>query len=73
MGKWSNNEIEELKSLYKENNVPSVQLVKNKGALDSFTANFNARIAADVEFNSEEIASQLFKLRKSGKLPRLRR
>ncbi len=73
MGKWGNHEIEELKSLYKENNVPSDQLVKNKVVLDSFTANYNARVAADVEFNSEEIAYQLFKLRKSGKLPRIRR
>jgi hypothetical protein len=73
MEKWSNNEIEELKSLYQENNVPSDQLVKNKVALDSFTANFNARVSSDVGFSSEEIADQLFKLRKSGKLPRLRR
>ncbi|MBN1807228.1 MAG: hypothetical protein JW837_18425 [Sedimentisphaerales bacterium] len=73
MEKWSENEIEELKSLYQDNNVPSDQLVKNRVALDSFTINFNARVAKDVEFNSEEIANQLFKLRKSGKLPRLRR
>ena len=73
MGKWGNNEIEELKSLYQENNVPSDQLVKNKIALDSFTVSFNARIGTGVEFNSEEIADRLFKLRKSGKLPRLRR
>ena len=73
MGKWGNNEIEKLKSLYQENNVPSDQLVKNKIALDSFTTSFNARIGTDVEFNSEEIADRLFKLRKSGKLQRIRR
>ena len=73
MGKWGNNEIEKLKSLYQENNVPSDQLVKNKIALDSFTACFNALIGAGVGFNSEEIADRLFKLRKSSKLPRLRR
>lgn len=73
MRKWGNNEIEKLKSLYQENNVPSDQLVKNKIALDSFNASFNARIGTDVEFNSEEIADRLFKLRKSGKLPRIRR
>ena len=73
MGKWSNNEIEELKRLYQEKNVPSDQLVKDKDILDSFTDSFNSRIGADVGFNSEEIADRLFKLRKSGKLPRIRR
>ncbi len=73
MGKWGNNEIEKLKSLYQKNNVPSDQLVKNKMALDSFTASFNTLIGTGVGFNSEEIADRLFKLRKSGKLPRVRR
>lgn len=73
MGKWGNNEIEELKRLYQEKNIPSDQLVKNKDILDSFTDNFNSRVKADVGFNSEEIADRLFKLRKSGKLPRIRR
>ena len=73
MGKWSKNEIEKLKSLYQENNVPSDQLVKNKISLDSFTTSFNALIGTGVGFSSEEIADRLFKLRKSGKLPRLRR
>lgn len=73
MGKWGNNEIEELKRLYKDKNVPSDQLVKNKVILDSFTASFNACIGSNVVFNSEEIADRLFKLRKSGKLPRIRR
>jgi hypothetical protein len=73
MEKWSTNEIEELKCLYQENNVPSDQLVKNKITLDSFAATFNARVGASVVFTSEEIADRLFKLRKSGKLPRIRR
>lgn len=73
MGKWGTNEIEELKCLYQENDVPSDQLVKNKATLDSFAATFNTRFRASVVFTSEEIADRLFKLRKSGKLPRIRR
>ena len=72
MGKWSNNEIEELKKFYKENNLPSDQLVKVKSVLDNFTAKFNARFSPSLDFTSEEIADRLFKLRKSGKLPRIR-
>ncbi|HCO94306.1 MAG TPA: hypothetical protein DIU00_10195 [Phycisphaerales bacterium] len=73
MGEWGSNEIEELKSLYRENNVPSDQLVKRKVGLDSFAATFNSRVGSGVVFTSEEIADRLFKLRKSGKLPRIRR
>jgi hypothetical protein len=73
MEKWSKKEIEELKNLYQENDVPSDQLIKDKVALDSFTANFNARVVKEVGFNSKEVADRLLKLRKSGKLPRLRR
>lgn len=73
MEKWGNNEIEELKRLYQENNVASDQLVKNKIALDSFTASFNTTVGASVIFSSEEIADRLFKLRKSSKLPRIRK
>jgi len=73
MGKWGSSEIEELKCFYQDNNVPSDQLVKDKDALDVFTANFNDRINPDGKFNSKEVADQLFKLRKSGKLPRIRK
>ena len=72
MAKWSNNEIEELKSFYKENSVPSDQLVKVKSVLDNFTAKFNERFSPCPDFTSEEVADRLFKLRKSGKLPRIR-
>ncbi|MHC4425825.1 MAG: hypothetical protein ACYSYV_06995 [Planctomycetota bacterium] len=73
MGKWGSNEIEELKRLYQENNVPSDQLVKDKVILDSFAATFNERVGASVIFTAEEIADRLFNLRKSGGLPRIRR
>lgn len=72
MGKWGNNEIEELKRFYKENNVPSDQLIKVKSTLDNFTAKFNERFNPCQDFSSEEIADRLLKLRKSGKLPRIR-
>ena len=44
MAKWNINEIEELKLFYKENSVPSDQLVKNKEALDAFASTFNQRV-----------------------------
>ncbi|MHC4426884.1 MAG: hypothetical protein ACYSYV_12425 [Planctomycetota bacterium] len=73
MGNWGGNQIEELKRLYQENNVPSDQLVKDKSALDSFTARFNERVGSDGGFSTNEVADRLFKLRKGGKLPRIRK
>jgi hypothetical protein len=73
MGQWNSNEIELLKALYEENNVPSDQLIKNKVELESFSAKFNTRAERGVSFSPEEIADQLLKLRKSSRLPRIRR
>ncbi len=72
MGNWETEEIEELKKLYKENNIPSDELVKDKMSLENFTINLNKRIKNQKNFSSKEIADKLFKLRKSGKLPRIR-
>lgn len=72
MGSWGSVEVEELKKLYKKNDVPSDQLVKDKSALDQFVAVFNTRVGSDDCFSAEEVADQIFKLRKSGKLPRIR-
>lgn len=72
MASWGNAETEELKKFYKENNVPSDQLVKDKNALDKFVVTFNARVESDDNFSAKEVADQLFKLRKTGKLPRVR-
>jgi len=72
MGKWESSETEELKRFYKENNVPSDQLVKDKVVLDTFADNFNDRLSSGKKFGSKEVADQLFKLRKSGRLPRIR-
>ena len=72
MGKWESAEVEELKRFYEENDVPSDELVKDKIALDTFTANFNNRLSSGEHFSPKEVADQLFKLRKSGMLPRIR-
>lgn len=72
MGDWGSTEIEELKKFYKQNGNPSDQLVNDRAALDSFVATFNSRLGSDDAFTAEEVASQLFKLRKSGRLPRIR-
>jgi len=72
MGNWNSNEVEELKVFYKENNITSDQLVKDKIALEKFTSKFNSRISNGASFTSKEVADQLFKLRKSSKLPRIR-
>jgi hypothetical protein len=72
MGNWETEEIEKLKKLYKDNNMPSDELVKDKLALENFTIDLNKRINAQKNFSSKEVADKLFKLRKSGKLPRIR-
>jgi 5'-deoxynucleotidase YfbR-like HD superfamily hydrolase len=73
MKKWNKNEIGELKLYYKQFNVPSDQIVKDKDTLENFTKGFNAKLDDNERFSSEEIADQLFKLRKGGKLPRVRK
>ena len=72
MRNWEEHEIEKLKLFYKHFNKPSDQIVKDKTLLDNFTSRFNARITTDEPFSSKEVADQLFKLRKSGNLPRIR-
>ena len=71
MASWGSAEVEELKKIYKENNVPSDRLVKDKTALDEFVATFNIRIGSNNHFSAKEVADRLFRLRKSGKLPRI--
>ena len=73
MGNWETKEVEELKKVYKENNTPSDELVKDKIALENFTERFNNKINPKENFSSKEISDKLFELRKSGKLPRIRR
>ena len=73
MGNWTETQTRELKDLYVEVNVPSDQLLKDKTALGTFVRTFNSRLDGKAEFTAEEIASKLLRLRKSGKLPRIRR
>jgi hypothetical protein len=73
MEKWGSAEIETLNRLYEENNVPSDQLVKDKDALKRFADNFNQKVDPRKSYTDKEVADQLFKLRKSGKLPRIRK
>ncbi len=73
MERWKKEEIEELKIFYKENNIPSDQLVKDSLALVNFTSRFKERLKNKKIFSPKQVADKLFKLRKSGKLPRIRK
>jgi len=72
MASWGKNEIEKLKLHYRQFETPSDQIVKNQEVLENFTESFNAKFTPEERFTPKEVADQLFKLRKSGKLPRLR-
>ena len=70
---WTNEEIEELKKLYVENDIPSDALIKDKTALLNFTSNLNNILPSNnTSFSEQDVADKLLSLRKSGKLPRLR-
>jgi len=73
MGEWEGTEIEELKLHYKECDIPSDELLKDEEQLQKLTSYFNAKSTPDQGFSQKKMADQLLKLRKSGKLPRLRR
>lgn len=72
MANWGKHKIEKLKLHYRQFNTPSDQIVKDKELLENFTSWFNAKFSPQEEFTPKEVADQLFKLRKSGKLPRIR-
>ena len=46
MAKWADSEIEVLQNLYRENDVPSDQLIKDQQALGPFVATFNERVGS---------------------------
>jgi hypothetical protein len=73
MENWGNAEIEMLKNLYKENDVPSDQLIKDKDALSRFVEALNQRIGPGKSYTDKEIAGEILKLRKGKKLPRIRK
>lgn len=72
MEKWTNEQREELKKLYIKTNVPSDSLIKNAEALSHFTNTLNAHLACQSFFAPEQVASELLRIRKSGKLPKIR-
>ena len=73
MANWREQEIEKLKLHYRQFNIPSDQIIKDKEVLDKFTAWFNAKSTPKDEFTPKQVADQLLKLRKSAKLPRIRK
>jgi 5'-deoxynucleotidase YfbR-like HD superfamily hydrolase len=73
MTKWNENDIEKLKLYYTQFNTPSDQIIKEKDTLGKFTEWFNEKFAPNNQFSPEDVADQLLKLRKSGKLPRIRK
>ena len=72
MASWGKHKIEKLKLYYRQFNTPSDQIVKDQDLLEKFTEWFNAKFTPQDKFTPKEMADQLFKLRKSGKLPRIR-
>ena len=73
MENWGNAEIEVLTNLYQENNVPSDELIKDKDVLAKFVEALNQRIGSGKNYTEKEVADKLLKLRKTGKLPRIRK
>ena len=71
--KWPEHADRELKWLYDENKVPDSQLRKNKMLLTLFTTKLNNRLKKNQHYTPDEVTGRLEKLRKSGKLPQLRR
>ncbi len=72
MEKWNSWSTDVLKKLYVETDVPSDGLIADETMMASFTNNLNKLIEGDVEFTAEEVAKELLRVRKSGKLPRIR-
>ena len=72
MAKWSQEAVELLKQLYKNNGVPSDELLKDPAKLEDLRNSLNQTLSSEGHFSSKEVADRLLKIRKSGKLPRLR-
>ena len=73
MENWGSAEIETLKNLYQENDVPSDQLIKDKDALCRFVEALNQRVGSGKCYTDKEVAGEILKLRKSKKLPKIRK
>lgn len=68
---WAEDSVQELKDWYVENDVTSDTLITNQDQLNEFTRKFNEKIGTSI-CTEEEVAEKLVRLRKSGKLPRIR-
>jgi hypothetical protein len=66
----SQSERDSLADIYSQLNLPTDQLSQSPSALRDLTVEFNAR--SGKQFSGERILSELLRLRKKGKLPRLR-
>ena len=73
MTNWGEYEIESLKLNYIEFNIPSDQIIKDKNVLEKFTTLLNAELKQNKDYAPKQVADELLKLRKSGKLPRIRK
>ncbi len=74
-GRWPKHHKQELASLYVENGVPSDKMRNMPNVWHSFVQQFNGRMAnlgVDQEYTGEQIWKQMERLRKSGKLGRIR-
>jgi endonuclease V-like protein UPF0215 family len=72
MAEWTSEAVEKLKELYVETDIPSDSLIKKKDDLEKFTSALNSRLPDDEDFTSEEVATELLRVRKSGSLPPIR-
>jgi hypothetical protein len=72
MRRWDQKSIDMLTEIYQSYDLPSDTIIKNPQNLENFTKLFNQKNGGP-SFSEEEVADQILKLRKTGKLPRLRR
>ena len=72
MGEWTTEAREQLSKLYVEINITSDELIKDKDALIGFAASLNSSLSCPNEFTSEQVAGEILRMRKKGKLPRIR-
>jgi hypothetical protein len=68
---WDSGMVDALVDLYIQQDITSDSLIKDSEALAAFTKSLNARLGQT--FSPEEVGGELLKLRKSRKLPRIRR
>ena len=71
MAEWTTESREELKKLYVQTNVTSDELIKDKEMLSEFTKALNSNLLCS-HFTDEQVAGEILRIRKTGKLPRIR-